>query len=99
MCSKTLPINNKDKYISDLRNNYIINSELKQVAGNVAMGTGKLMRVLSFIIITGANIELHRNVVNEVDKAVEKETKDIKHDHINELEKIIYDIFIHVRRN
>ena len=50
LCSKTLPINNKDKYISDLKNDYIINSELKNVAGNVAMRTGKLMGVLSFII-------------------------------------------------
>ena len=43
--SKTLPINNKDKYISDLRNDYITKSELKNVAVNVAMRTGKLMGV------------------------------------------------------
>ena len=59
LCSKTLPISNKDKYISDLKNDYIINSELKNVAGNVAMRTGKLMDVLSFIIITAANINLY----------------------------------------
>ena len=63
LCSKTLPISNNDKYISDLKNDYIINSELKNFAGNVAMRTGKLMGVLSFIIITAANINLHRKVV------------------------------------
>ena len=46
LCSKTLPINNKDKYISDLKNDYIINSELKNVVSNVAMRTGKLIGAL-----------------------------------------------------
>ena len=78
LCSKTLPINNKDKYISDLKNDYIINSELKNVAGNVALRTGKLMGVLSFIIITAVNLNLYKNIVNEVDKEHEKEASDIK---------------------
>ena len=41
LCSKTLPISNKDNCTSDLKNDNIISSELKNVAGNVAMRTGK----------------------------------------------------------
>ena len=80
LCSKTLPISNKDKYISDLKNDYIMNSELKNVAGNVAMRTGKLMCVSSIIIITAANINLYRKVVLEVEKENEKEAKVIEHE-------------------
>ena len=87
MCSKTLPINNKDKYIADLKNDYTINSELKNFAGNVAMRTGKLMGVLSFMIITVANLNLYKNIVNEVDKAHDKEANDIKQELVKELEK------------
>ena len=83
MCSKTFPINNKDKYISDFKNDYIINSELKNLAGNIAIRNGKLMGVLSFIIITAANLNLYKNIVNEV----EKETNDIKQELVQELEK------------
>ena len=82
-----MPISNKDKYITDLKNDYIINSELKNVAGNVAMRTGKLMGVLSFIIITAANLNLYKNIVHEVDKENEKEANDIKHELVQELEK------------
>ena len=87
LCSKTLPIDDKDKYITDLKNDYIINSELKNVAGNVAMRTGKLMGVLSFIIITAANMNLYRNVVKEVEKENEKAAKVIEHELVQELEK------------
>ena len=87
MCSKTLPINNKDKYIADLKNDFTINSELKNFAGNVAMRTGKLMGVLSFMIITVANLNLYKNIVNEVDKAHDKEANDIKQELVKELEK------------
>jgi hypothetical protein len=62
LVSKTLPIDNKDKYIAELKNDYIINSELKNVAGNIAMRTGRLMGVLEFIIITASNVKLYRNV-------------------------------------
>ena len=47
------------------------------------MRTGKLMGVLSFIIITAANLNLYKNIVNEV----EKETNDIKQELVQELEK------------
>lgn len=89
LCSKTLPIENKDKYITDLKNDYIINSELKNVAGNVAMRTGKLMGVLSFLIITVSNINLYRNIVKEVDKENEKDAHVIEKELINELDKQI----------
>ena len=87
VCFKILPINNKDKYISDLKNYYIINSELKNVADNVAMRTGKLMGILLFIITTAANLNLYKNIVNEVDKEHEKEANDIKQELVQELEK------------
>ena len=87
MCFKTLLINNKDKYISDLKNGYIINSELKNVAGNVTMRTGKLMGVLSFIIITAANLNLYKNIVNEVVNEHEKQANYIKQELVQELEK------------
>ena len=87
LCSKTLPIDDKDKYITDLKNDYIINSELKNVAGNVAMRTGKLMGVLSFIIITAANMNLYRNVIKDVEKENEKAAKVIEHELVQELEK------------
>jgi len=74
LCSKILPIENKDKYITDLKNDYIINSELKNVAGNVAMRTGKLMGVLSFIIHTASNINYYyKKADKELDKVDEKE--------------------------
>ena len=60
LCSKSLSIENKDKYISDLKNDYIINFVLKNVAGKVAMRTGKLIDVLSFIIVTAANSNLYK---------------------------------------
>ena len=70
---------------------------VRNIAENLAMRIGKLFGVLSFIIITAANINLRRDDVNEVDKKVEKETKDIKHDLVQELKKI-YNIFIYMRR-
>ena len=51
------------------------------------MRTGKLMGVLSFIIITAANLNLYKNIVHEVDKENEKEANDIKHELVQELEK------------
>jgi len=87
VCSRTLPIDNKDKYISDLKNDYIINSELKNVAGNVAMRTGKLMGVLSFIIITASNIDLYRKTIKEIDKQDEKESQEITHELVKELDQ------------
>ena len=55
--------------------------------GNVAIKTGKLMGVLSFIIITAANLNLYKNIVNEVNKEHEKEANDIKQELVQELEK------------
>ena len=72
LCSITLPINNKDKYISDLINNYIVNSELKNVAGNFAMRASKLMGVLSFIIITAANLNLYKILLMKLTKNMKK---------------------------
>ena len=43
------------------------------------MRTGKLMGVLSFIIITAANINLYRKVVLEVEKENENEAKVFEH--------------------
>ena len=68
LCAKILPIENKDKYITDLKSDYIINSELKNVAGNITMRTGKLMSVLSFIIHTASNISYYSKGDKELDK-------------------------------
>ena len=57
------------------------------------------MGVLSFIVITAVNLNLNKNIVNYVDKEHEKETNDIKQELAQELEKIIYHVFIYVRRN
>ena len=65
----------------------MLNSELKNVAGNVAMRTGKLKGVLSFIIITAANLNLYKNIVFEVDKEHEKEANEIKQELVQEVEK------------
>ena len=74
LCSKVLPIDDKDKYTADLKKDYIINSELKTIAGNVALRTGRLMGVLSFLIITGSHIQFTRTeVVKEHDKELEQE--------------------------
>jgi hypothetical protein len=78
LVSKTLPIDNKDKYIAELKNDYIINSELKNVAGNIAMRTGRLMGVLEFMIITASNVKLYRNVRQELDKELEKDAKELE---------------------
>ena len=45
------------------------------------------MGVLSFIIITAANLNLYKNIVNEVNKEHEKEANDIKQELVQELEK------------
>jgi uncharacterized protein YfbU (UPF0304 family) len=87
LCSKILPIDDKDKYTNDLKDDYIINSELKTVAGNVAMRTGRLMGLLSFLIITGSHINFYRNTVKEVDNEIEKEAKELDKELTKELEK------------
>ena len=42
------------------------------------METDKIMAVLSFIIITATNLNLHIKIVNDVDKENEKEANDLK---------------------
>lgn len=84
ICSRTLPIDNKDKYITELKNDYIINSELKNIAGNVAMRTGKFMGLLSFLVITVANINLS---MKQIDKEIDKESQEIKQELCNEIDK------------
>ena len=51
------------------------------------MRTCKLMGVLSFIIITAANLNLYKNIVKEVDKEHEKDANDIKQELVQELGK------------
>ena len=87
LCSKTLPIENKEKYISDLKNDYIIINELKSVAGKVTMRTGKLMGLLSFAIITASNINLYGKTVKQIDKEIEKESKELDKELAEEIEK------------
>jgi hypothetical protein len=89
LCSKTLPIENKDKYIAELKNDYIINSELKNVAGHIAMRTGKLMGVLEFLLITASNINLYRNVRQELDKQDEKDAKEIEKELGKEIDSVL----------
>ena len=61
------------------------------------MRTAKLIGVLSsFIIITAANMNLYRKVV-EVEKDNEKEVKLNEHKLVQEFEKIKYNILIYVR--
>jgi hypothetical protein len=89
LCSKTLPIENKDKYISDLKNDYIINSELKNVAGNIAMRTGRLMGLLEFGIITFSHVKLHRKKIQELDKQDEKDAKEIEKELSKEIDSVL----------
>ena len=58
------------------------------------MRSDKLRGVLSFFIITAANINLYKKVVVKVEKENEKEAKVIEHELAQELEKIIYNIYI-----
>ena len=46
------------------------------------------MGVLSFLIITSANLNLYKNIVNEVDKEHEKEANDIQQELVLELGKV-----------
>lgn len=87
LCSKTLPIENKEKYISDLKNDYIIINELKSIAGKMTMRTGKLMGLLSFAIITVSNINMYRKTVKQIDKEIEKESKELDKELVKEIEK------------
>jgi hypothetical protein len=89
LCSKTLPIENKDKYISDLKNDYIINSELKNVAGNIAMRTGKLMGLLEFGLITISHVQLHRKKIQELDKQDEKDAKELEKELSEEIDSVL----------
>src|SRR5882757_7606038 len=79
LCSNVLPIDNKEKYTNDLKNDYIINSELKSVAGQLALRTGKFMGVLSFLVITASHVNIYRKVVKQVEDEVEVEiTKELE---------------------
>ena len=73
ICSNVLPIDIKEQYTSDLKNDYIINSELKSVAGQLALRTGKLMGVLSFLVITASHVNIYRKTVKEVEHEIEAE--------------------------
>jgi uncharacterized protein YfbU (UPF0304 family) len=89
LVSKTLPIDNKDKYIAELKNDYIINSELKNVAGNIAMRTGRLMGVLEFMIITASNVKLYKKNRQELDKELEKDAKELEQELAKELDSVL----------
>jgi hypothetical protein len=89
LCSKTLPIENKDKYIAELKSDYIINSELKNVAGNIAMRTGRLMGVLEFLLITASNIKLYKKNIQELDKELEKDAKELEQELAKELDSVL----------
>ena len=51
------------------------------------MRNGTLMGVLSFIIITAENLNIYKNIVNEVDKEHDKEANNVKQELVQELEK------------
>ena len=87
LCSKILPKDNKDKYTSDLKNDYKINLELKRATRNVTMKTSKLLGVLSFIIIMVANMNLYKPFVKEVNKENGEEAKVIEHKLVQKSEK------------
>ena len=89
LCSKTLPIENKDKYIAELKNDYIINSELKNVAGHIAMRTGKLMGLFEFFLLTASNINLYRKNIQELDKELEKDAKELEKELVKELDSVL----------
>jgi large-conductance mechanosensitive channel len=88
LCSKTLPIENKDKYIAELKSDYIINSELKNVAGNIAMRTGRLMGVLEFLI-TASNIKLYKKNIQELDKELDKDAQELEQELAKELDSVL----------
>jgi hypothetical protein len=89
LCSKTLPIENKDKYIAELKSDYIINSELKNVAGNIAMRTGRLMGVLEFLLITASNIKLYKKNIQELDKELDKDAQELEQELAKELDSVL----------
>jgi len=89
LCSNVLPIDNKEEYTSDLKNDYIINSELKSVAGQLALRTGKLMGVLSFLVITASHVNIYRKTVKEVEHEIEVEAKELTEDLTKELTNVL----------
>ena len=87
--SSTLPIDNKDKYISDLKNDYIINSELKHVAGNIAMRTGRLMGLLEFGLITFSHVKLNRKKYKNLTKNLKKTLKNLRKNFQKKLTRVL----------
>jgi len=87
LCSKVLPIDDKDKYTNDLKNDYIINAELKNVAGNIAMRTGRLMGLLSFLVITGSHISFYRKEHNKV--LMQEVDNELDREHDQELNQVL----------
>ena len=53
------------------------------------MRTGRLMGVLEFVLITASNINLYRNVRQELDKELEKDAKEIEKELGKEIDSVL----------
>jgi Mg2+/Co2+ transporter CorB len=62
---------------------------LKNVAGNIAMRTGRLMGLLEFGIITFSHVKLHRKKIQELDKQDEKDAKEIEKELSEEIDSVL----------
>ena len=72
--NKVLPIDNVEKLQEDLNSDYILTSELKNIAGTIAGTCGKLMSLISLSFITLKHIKVHSK---ELCKEQCKDSKDI----------------------
>lgn len=85
--TRIIPIDDKEKYISELKENYIINSELKNVTGSLTSWNGKLMALGTFAIITFSHLgQFKKRLDKELDQELEKDAKELQKELDKELE-------------
>lgn len=85
--TRIIPIDDKEKYISELKENYIINSELKNVTGSLTSWNGKLMALGTFALITFSHLgQFKKRLDKELDQELEKDAKELQKELDKELE-------------
>jgi hypothetical protein len=82
--TRILPIDDKEKYISELKDNYVINAELKNVTGSLTSWNGKLMALGTFALITFSHLGQFKK---QLDKELDQDAKEIEKELVKELDK------------
>ena len=63
---RVVPIDDKDSYTTDLKKDFILNSELKKVTGRIAYTWGPLLALFSTGLITGKHLDFDFKKLNNI---------------------------------